>query len=106
MKLRWKYFLVLVAVSLVPLLTVPRIEEHMRMRHALGLAQEVQQSLLPQGDPLLSGFDIAGESIYCDETGGDYYGFIEDANRARPPQRVCPSNAGAGDNSAGAVPQR
>jgi sigma-B regulation protein RsbU (phosphoserine phosphatase) len=56
---------------------VPRIEEHMRMRHALGLAQEVQQSLLPQGDPLLSGFDIAGESIYCDETGGDYYDFIE-----------------------------
>jgi sigma-B regulation protein RsbU (phosphoserine phosphatase) len=56
---------------------VPRIEEHMRMRQALGLAQEVQQSLLPQGDPLLPGFDIAGESIYCDETGGDYYDFIE-----------------------------
>ncbi len=56
---------------------VPRIEEHMRMRTALGLAQEVQESLLPQGDPMLPGFDIAGASIYCDETGGDYYDFIE-----------------------------
>ena len=50
---------------------------HMRMSNALGLAHEVQQSLLPQKDPSLSGFDIAGASIYCDETGGDYYDFIE-----------------------------
>ncbi len=56
---------------------VPKIEEHMRMSKALGLAQEVQQSLLPQCDPLLNGFDIAGASIYRDETGGDYYDFIE-----------------------------
>jgi sigma-B regulation protein RsbU (phosphoserine phosphatase) len=59
---------------------VPKIEEHMRMSYALGLAQEVQQSLLPQSDPSLAGFDIAGASIYCDETGGDYYDFI-DTNR-------------------------
>jgi len=56
---------------------VPKIEEHMRMSNALGLAQEVQQSLLPQRDPSFPGFDIAGTSIYCDETGGDYYDFIE-----------------------------
>jgi sigma-B regulation protein RsbU (phosphoserine phosphatase) len=56
---------------------VPKIEEHMRMSNALGLAQEVQQSLLPQNDPSLPGFDIAGTSIYCDETGGDYYDFIK-----------------------------
>ncbi len=56
---------------------VPKIEEHMHMSNALGLAQEVQQSLLPQRDPSLPGFDIAGTSIYCDETGGDYYDFIE-----------------------------
>jgi len=56
---------------------VPKIEEHMRMSKALGLAQEVQQSLLPQTDPSFPGFDIAGASIYCDETGGDYYDFIE-----------------------------
>ena len=56
---------------------VPKIEEHMHMSNALGLAQEVQQSLLPQSDPSFPGFDIAGASIYCDETGGDYYDFIE-----------------------------
>jgi sigma-B regulation protein RsbU (phosphoserine phosphatase) len=56
---------------------VPKIEEHMRMSKALGLAQEVQQSLLPQSDPSFPGFDIAGASLYCDETGGDYYDFIE-----------------------------
>ncbi len=60
---------------------VPKIEEHMRMSNALGLAQEVQQSLLPQRNPSLPGFDIAGASIYCDETGGDYYDFIQ-TNRA------------------------
>ncbi len=56
---------------------VPKIDEHMRMKTSLGLAQEVQQSLLPQCDPSLPGFDIAGTSLYCDETGGDYYDFIE-----------------------------
>jgi len=56
---------------------VPKIDEHMRMKTSLGLAQEVQQSLLPQSDPSLPGYDIAGMSLYCDETGGDYYDFIE-----------------------------
>jgi len=56
---------------------VPKIEEHMHMSSALGLAQKVQQSLLPQSDPSFQGFDITGMSIYCDETGGDYYDFIK-----------------------------
>jgi len=56
---------------------VPKLEEHLRMSTALGVAQEVQQSLLPKDDPALQGFDIAGSSVYCDETGGDYYDFID-----------------------------
>ena len=44
---------------------------------ALNVAQEVQQSLLPQYPPSESRFDIAGSSQYCDETGGDYYDYIE-----------------------------
>ena len=55
---------------------VPKLEEHMRMSNALFVAQEVQQSLLPTQNPVLEGFDIAGISDYCDETGGDYYDFI------------------------------
>lgn len=56
---------------------VPKLEEHLRMRTALGVAQEIQQSLLPLDDPTLQGFDISGSSVYCDETGGDYYDFIK-----------------------------
>jgi sigma-B regulation protein RsbU (phosphoserine phosphatase) len=56
---------------------VPKLEEHLRMSTALGVAQEIQQSLLPKKDPVLKGFDISGSSVYCDETGGDYYDFIE-----------------------------
>lgn len=44
---------------------------------ALNVAQEVQQSLLPQHPPKDKRFDIAGSSLYCDETGGDYYDYIE-----------------------------
>jgi len=56
---------------------VPKLEEHLHMSAALEVAQEVQQSLLPKFDPALQGFDISGSSVYCDETGGDYYDFIE-----------------------------
>ena len=44
---------------------------------ALNVAQEVQQSLLPQYAPREDRFDLAGSSQYCDETGGDYYDYIE-----------------------------
>ncbi len=43
---------------------------------ALNVAQEVQQSLLPQYPPKEKRLDIAGSSLYCDETGGDYYDYI------------------------------
>lgn len=55
---------------------MPRLDEHLKMSRALGVAHEVQQSLLPGQNPTLQGFDIAGKSIYCDETGGDYYDFL------------------------------
>jgi len=50
--------------------------EHRRVRHALSLAMEVQQLLMPQDTPQAAGLDIAGTSIYCDETGGDYYDYL------------------------------
>lgn len=48
-----------------------------RMKHSLSLAMEVQQNLIPQSDPYIDGFDIAGKIIYCDETGGDYFDYID-----------------------------
>ena len=50
--------------------------ERERMQQSLNLAKEVQQNLLPKKNLKINGFDIAGKSIYCDETGGDYYDFI------------------------------
>jgi PAS domain S-box-containing protein len=43
----------------------------------LNVAQEVQQNLLPRQAPQDKFCDIAGTSLYCDETGGDYYDFIK-----------------------------
>ena len=52
------------------------LKERERMQQALNLAKEVQQNLLPKSNLKVNGFDIAGKSVYCDETGGDYYDFI------------------------------
>jgi sigma-B regulation protein RsbU (phosphoserine phosphatase) len=50
--------------------------ERERMQQSLNLAKEVQQNLLPKSNQKVNGFDIAGKSVYCDETGGDYYDII------------------------------
>jgi serine phosphatase RsbU (regulator of sigma subunit) len=50
--------------------------EREQMRQSLNLAKEVQQNLLPKSNLKVNGFDIAGKSVYCDETGGDYYDFM------------------------------
>ena len=50
--------------------------ERERMKQSLDLAKDVQQNLLPKSNLKINGFDIAGKSVYCDETGGDYYDFI------------------------------
>ena len=50
--------------------------ERERMQQSLNLAKEIQQNLLPKSHLTVNGFDIAGKSVYCDETGGDYYDFM------------------------------
>ena len=57
-----------------------REKERDRLRHSLELAREVQQILLPKRNPRISGLEVAGRSNYCDETGGDYFDFIELVN--------------------------
>ncbi len=54
----------------------PQLEANYQMRKSLDLAKEVQQNLLPAAPPQVAGLDIAGQSIYCEETGGDYYDFF------------------------------
>ena len=67
--------------------TGPKLLEREKMMHSLAMAMEVQQQLLPQAPPVCEGLDIAGESRYCDETGGDYFDYLmlrrEDGNTPR-----------------------
>jgi sigma-B regulation protein RsbU (phosphoserine phosphatase) len=52
------------------------LRERDRIRRSLGIAMEVQQHLLPRHAPKIEGLDIAGQSIYCEETGGDYFDYL------------------------------
>ena len=52
------------------------LREKEQLRQSLELAREVQQNLLPKMAYPLTGVDIAGRSIYCDQTGGDYFDYL------------------------------
>jgi len=54
----------------------PKLEDHLRLHQSIDLAMKVQQRLLPAEDPNITWLDLAGKSVYCDETGGDYYDFL------------------------------
>ncbi|PQO27866.1 SpoIIE family protein phosphatase [Blastopirellula marina] len=53
------------------------LQDRMRMQKSLSLAMEVQRNLLPTEAPCFNGLDVAGHSTYCDETGGDYFDFLD-----------------------------
>lgn len=55
---------------------VPELEDRIHIKNALEVAQQIQQNLLPPSNPRFGSHDIAAVSEYCNETGGDYYGFI------------------------------
>ena len=63
------------------------LQKRERMQQSLDLAKEVQQNLLPDRDPEIRGLDIAGASIYCEETGGDYYDYLVTGEIGR--QKIC-----------------
>jgi sigma-B regulation protein RsbU (phosphoserine phosphatase) len=77
----------------------PRLLEHAKMKHSLELAMQIQQNLLPRESPRLEGFDIYGRTQYCDETGGDYFDFLDLA-------RISPTMLGVvvGDVSGHGIP--
>lgn len=65
---------------------VVQLEERARMKTALNLAMELQQNLLPGKTMSVDRLKIAGSSLFCDETGGDYYDFFRFPELG--PQRV------------------
>ena len=54
----------------------PKLLEREKMLHSLAMASEIQQQLLPQAPPECEGLEVAGQSLYCDETGGDYFDYL------------------------------
>ena len=63
------------------------LKERERLQQSIDIAMEVQQNLLPDKDPEIEGLDIAGTSIYCEETGGDYYDYLITGEEDR--QKIC-----------------
>jgi phosphoserine phosphatase RsbU/P len=55
----------------------PHLLERIKLKNDMNLAMEVQQHLLPRRPPAIEGLDMAAMSLYCDETGGDYFDFLE-----------------------------
>ncbi len=54
----------------------PKLKELLQLNKDMALAEEVQRLLLPHSEPCLDGFDLSGGISYCDQTGGDYYDFL------------------------------
>lgn len=74
------------------------LRHRIKLVTALKLAEEVQQNLLPRTAPVHPGLDIAGTSIYCDETGGDYFDYFK-----LPKGRLGVVVADASDHGVGAA---
>ena len=53
-----------------------QLQKGLQLQEAMDIAREVQLTLLPQDDIIADGIELSGRSIYCDETGGDYFDFI------------------------------
>lgn len=51
-------------------------EELVRHREQFAVAHEIQQRLFPQKPPVVSGFEIAGDSQPAESAGGDYYDYL------------------------------
>jgi sigma-B regulation protein RsbU (phosphoserine phosphatase) len=58
-----------------------QLQERLRLQQAIDIAREVQQNLLPQTSYKVMGADISGITLYCDETGGDYFDILPHPDR-------------------------
>ena len=54
-----------------------QLKQRLELKKNIDLAREVQQSLLPQQGLKAEGIDLSGMTLYCDETGGDYFDILE-----------------------------
>lgn len=54
-----------------------QLRQRLELKKNIDLAREVQQSLLPKKGLKKNGVDLSGITLYCDETGGDYFDILE-----------------------------
>ncbi|WP_243358524.1 PP2C family protein-serine/threonine phosphatase [Fundidesulfovibrio terrae] len=47
-----------------------------RMEFELSIAASIQHDFMPHSPPCVPGFELAGTSVSCDSTGGDYYDYL------------------------------
>ncbi len=67
------------SVAAVKMENIRLLEEEMkrqRLQAEVALAARIQASMLPQCEPLVSGFEVAGLSRPAEDIGGDYYDYI------------------------------
>lgn len=55
---------------------IDHLLERERMSRGIELARQIQTNMLPRSSPLLAGVQVFGSSLFCDETGGDFYDFM------------------------------
>ncbi|WP_027368428.1 SpoIIE family protein phosphatase [Desulfocurvibacter africanus] len=56
---------------------VPALQERLAIKESLDLAREIQRNLLPAEAPHTPGLEVVGASHSCEETGGDYYDYLD-----------------------------
>jgi len=66
----------LAGVAIQRQMLLDEFAEKQRLVHDLEVAREIQSSLLPTDDPVVTGYDIAGWNRPADETGGDCYDYV------------------------------
>ena len=58
-------------------LMIHGLRHRLKLITALKLAEELQRDFLPKKAPVNPQLDVSGTSVYCDETGGDYYDYLK-----------------------------
>ena len=75
-----QFFANAAAISIEKAVLHRQLLEKKDIERQLGIAREVQTSLLPVAPPRIDGYDIAAVNLPSYEIGGDYYDFIRFSN--------------------------
>jgi phosphoserine phosphatase len=67
----------LTAVALQRQMLLEERSEKQKLERDLAMARQIQRSLLPERDPVIEGFDIAGWSKAAHAVGGDFYDYLD-----------------------------